>query len=198
MNPAKNIELKARLPNLSTARQIALRLATAKLGIEQQTDTYFHCPAGRMKLREIERMDSEGDSTLPPRRIAQLIWYERADQIDSKESIYQIVEIDDSARIQQLKAEMGIRGIVAKRREIFLYENVRIHLDDVEGLGTFIEFEAVLGDGVDAATGQTQVATLQKAFGISAEDLLPRSYSDMLLGEEHAAHSGRPAAGSER
>ena len=182
MNPAKNIELKARLHQLSAAREIAQRLATANYGVERQTDTYFHCPAGRMKLREIEHfVVGQDESTAPTRRVAQLIWYERADQIDSKESTYQITEINDPARIKQLKAEMSIRGVVAKRREIFLYENVRIHLDEVEGLGTFLEFEAVLGDGIDAAAGQSQVATLQKAFGISANDLLANSYSDMLL-----------------
>ena len=185
MKPAKNIELKARLPDLNAAREIAVRLATANLGIEEQTDTYFHCPSGRMKLREIIRFaHDKPDEPTPSGRIAQLIWYDRPDQTDCKESTYQIVEINDPVRIKQLKAEMGIRGVVAKRREIFLYENVRIHLDDVAGLGTFIEFEAVLGDGIDAAAGQSQVAALQKAFGISAGDLLPRSYADMVLGGE--------------
>jgi adenylate cyclase, class 2 len=185
MKPAKNIELKARLPGLTAARQIAVRLATANLGIEEQTDTYFYCPSGRMKLREITRFSHDKpDEPTPSGRIAQLIWYDRPDQTDCKESTYQIVELTDPARIKQLKAEMGIRGIVAKRREIFLYENVRVHLDDVAGLGTFIEFEAVLGDGVDAAAGQSQVAALQKAFGIAAGDLLPRSYAEMVLGGE--------------
>jgi adenylate cyclase, class 2 len=185
MNPAKNIELKARLPDLNKARQIAGRLATANLGIEEQTDTYFHCPSGRMKLREISRSaHNRPVEPTPSGRATQLIWYDRPDQTDSKESTYQIVELTDPARIKQLKAEMGIRGVVAKRREIFLYENVRIHLDDVAGLGTFIEFEAVLGDGIDAAAGQAQVAALQKAFGIAAGDLLPRSYAEMMLGGE--------------
>ena len=53
MEAACNIELKARLRNLPAARQIAQRLATNYLGVQQQTDTYFHCTQARLKLREI-------------------------------------------------------------------------------------------------------------------------------------------------
>jgi adenylate cyclase, class 2 len=109
-----------------------------------------------------------------------LISYDRPDELDAKQSNYQIVEIGDPARADALKREMGIRVIVAKRREIFLQHNVRIHLDEVSGLGTFLEFEAVLGPRVDAATGHNQVAQLQTEFGIQRADLLAASYSDLL------------------
>jgi adenylate cyclase, class 2 len=178
MEPARNIELKARLPNLDAARKIAQRVATAYLGVQEQTDTYFHCPQGRLKLREIVDYGTQGSE--PPCRIAQLISYDRPDEFDAKQSNYQIVEIDDPARADALKREMGIRVVVAKRREIFLHHNVRIHLDEVSGLGTFLEFEAVLGPQVDAVTGRNQVAELQTEFGIRQADLLAASYSDML------------------
>jgi adenylate cyclase class IV len=194
MNPAKNIELKARLHDLCAARTTARRLATEVLGVQEQTDTYFHCPSGRMKLREVFEfaptidlpissvvgVPNAATSSGALRHFAQLIWYERADQTDSKESTYQLVEVTES-RVKQLKSEMGIRGIVAKRREVYLYHNVRIHLDSVESLGTFLEFEAVLCEGVNAAAGRLQLAALQKEFHIAAEDLLPNSYADMLL-----------------
>ncbi len=164
--PAKNIELKARLHNLPAARQVALQIATGSLGIQQQVDTYFHCPQGRMKLREINSHTS------------QLIWYERPDQTDSKDSEYLIVEVSRQ-RAKSLKAQMGIRGVVSKRREIFLHKNVRIHLDEVEGLGNFIEFEAVLGERLSEATGRRQVAELRKRFGIGNDDLLAVSYAEL-------------------
>src|SRR5689334_1468557 len=104
---ARNIELKARLPSLSAARQTAVRLATQHVGHQRQIDTYFHAPQGRLKLREIE------GST------AQLVWYERPDQTGPKTSHYYLVPVADPVGLKQaLTAAMGVRAVVDKNREI--------------------------------------------------------------------------------
>jgi len=186
MEPACNIELKARLTDLAAARKTAQRLATAYLGIQQQTDTYFHCPQGRLKLREIVDFGAQQQgapelATGPKHVSVQLISYDRTDQVDAKESYYQLVEISDPERVRELKSQMGIRAVVVKRREVYLYHNVRIHLDEVSKLGMFLEFEAVLGGDVDEAAGRAQVALLQDKFGLASADLLEGSYVDLLL-----------------
>jgi adenylate cyclase, class 2 len=168
MNPARNIELKAKLRDPAAARYTALQIATDYVGVQQQTDTYFVCPQGRMKLREIVGQP------------AYLVWYDRPDDLQSKDSNYLLQEVTPE-RIRTLKVEMGIRAIVAKQREIFLVQNVRIHLDEVEQLGSFIEFEAVLSPTVRAPTGRRQLMELQKLFRIEPDDLLRTSYVDMLL-----------------
>jgi adenylate cyclase, class 2 len=182
MEPACNIELKARLSDLAAARKTAQRFATAYLGIQEQTDTYFHCPQGRLKLREIvDYGTQQQDATRPKHVSIQLISYDRADQVDAKESYYQLVEISDPERVRELKSQMGIRAVVAKRREIYLYHNVRMHLDEVCNLGTFLEFEAVLGGDIDETAGRAQVALLQNKFGLAEADLVEGSYVDLLL-----------------
>jgi adenylate cyclase class IV len=185
MPPARNIELKARLHDLRAARQTATRLATDFLGIQQQIDTYFHCPEGRLKLRETAYLDPvAASSPLATARAAssrnELIWYDRPDDAHAKQSDYQLIEVS-AHRARQLKHEMGIRVIVIKRREVFLHRNVRIHLDEVYGLGEFIEFEAVLGWGIDDEAGHEQVAYLQQQFDLAPSDLLSGSYADLLL-----------------
>jgi predicted adenylyl cyclase CyaB len=70
--------------------------------------------------------------------------------------------------------------VVEKHREIYLYRNVRIHLDEVRGLGSFLEFEAVLGPGVDQVAGQSQLDFLAREFSLDRGDLLSGSYSDMV------------------
>jgi adenylate cyclase class 2 len=135
-----NIELKARLASLDAARQIARDVATESLGTEHQKDTYFHSPGGRLKLREIEG------------RPAQLVAYDRPNTTQPKESAYELVPVPDPEGLKRaLTRVLGIRAVVDKQREIFLYHNVRIHLDQVVGLGAFLEFEAVLG-------GRTEVS----------------------------------------
>jgi predicted adenylyl cyclase CyaB len=172
MPPARNIEIKARLANLGAARAVAERLATARLGVECQRDTYFVCRNGRLKLREIA-----GGA-------AQLIAYERPDRPDAKASNYQLLEIaaGDAGRAlsELLQSALGVLVVVDKSREIFLHKNVRIHLDQVTGLGDFLEFEAVVGGTIDDATAGSQVAWLSEQFGLAAQDLMNGSYSDML------------------
>jgi adenylate cyclase, class 2 len=174
MTTARNIELKARLTNLTAASQTARRLATSYLGTQHQIDTFFPCANGRLKLREIQ---SPGQSPQ-----AQLIPYARADQPDAKASDYQLVEVSNSAALRQaLTTALGVQVVVEKHREIFLYNNVRIHLDEVAGLGVFIEFEAVLGSGTDEASAHTQLDFLRREFGIQPADLVPCAYADLLL-----------------
>ena len=71
--------------------------------------------------------------------------------------------------------------IVSKRRRLFLWEGVRIHLDEVDGLGSFVEFEAVLPDAGDAETARGKVARLRAELGIEDDALISAGYADLLL-----------------
>jgi predicted adenylyl cyclase CyaB len=168
-DPRCNIELKARCASLAEARATAERLSARLLGELQQRDTYFHCRAGRLKLREIDGQTAE------------LIWYERPNEATSRPSQYRRIPIEHpQPLVAALAAGLGVRTVVEKSRTVYLYENVRIHLDAVHGLGTFLEFEAELDADHDAAEGHRLVAQLQGEFAIRPEDLLTHSYSDML------------------
>ncbi|MCH8047564.1 MAG: class IV adenylate cyclase [Planctomycetes bacterium] len=165
----RNIELKARLCSLEQARIVAERLATERIGSFSQTDTYFLCATGRLKLRE---MDGRG---------AELIAYSRPDQPGPKASDYHLVQIAQPQALKRaLSAALGVRAVVRKRREVFLHHNVRIHLDQVERLGSFLEFEAVLDVADSDASGQHQVEKLLQAFSIVASDLIDKSYVDLI------------------
>ena len=165
----RNIELKARLADIDAARTKAQEITTKGLCPQHQTDTYFHCREGRLKLRQIDGISS------------QLIWYARADREGPKVSVYQLVPISNPETLKAaLASALGIRCVVEKRREILLVDNVRIHLDDVVGLGTFLEFEAVLADETQDAADRTRLNELAAYFGIAPVDLLAVSYADMM------------------
>ena len=170
----RNIELKATLRNPTTAREIAESLTDRAVELQSQTDTYFHCPHGRLKLREINGSR------------ATLIWYYRADRAAAKPSDYQLVEIADAAGLlAALTTALGVRTAVRKLRQIYWCRNVRIHIDEVESLGSFLEFEAVLSDLADEATSRELVDALARQFDLSPDDLLDRSYSDMLAAQDN-------------
>ncbi|MDA1052363.1 MAG: class IV adenylate cyclase [Planctomycetota bacterium] len=167
--PSCNIELKARLPLLDAARQIANSLADARLPDQHQIDTYFHCRAGRLKLREIIGVRAE------------LIAYCRSDESGPKASNYFVLPVEWPERFKEaLTTTLGIRSHVDKHREIYLHRNVRIHLDRVVGLGEFLEFEAVLSDAYPQAESRKLVDELRQRFGITDDDLLETSYGEMI------------------
>ena len=163
----RNIELKARVQDPAAATAVAERLCGRVTRFERQIDTYFHCPHGRLKLREIDG------------RKAELIWYQRPDQTEPKASDYVLVPVADPAGVKHaLGLALGVRGVIGKLRRIYLYKNVRIHLDSVDVEGFFLEFEAVLGD---AGESERLVAELRREFGVGPTDLLTGSYGDMLV-----------------
>jgi predicted adenylyl cyclase CyaB len=165
-----NLEIKARCRDLAAARAAATRLATRYLGVDAQTDTYFVTRAGRLKLR---RSSVSG---------GQLIPYLRPDRPGPKRADYQVIPVPDAAHLERTLATiLGVHRVVRKRREIFLVDNVRIHLDEVEGLGCFLELEAVY-DGSESAEAEQHavVARLMRELGVAEDDLVATSYEGLL------------------
>ena len=163
----RNIELKARLRDWAKALCVCSELGTILHGDIRQTDTYFPVPEGRLKLRASDPGEDY------------LVFYRRADLAGPKACDYLIRPVDRSLR-DLLAGALGTLAVVEKTRTLFLWENVRIHLDRVEGLGEFIEFEAVLTDGYDETDGYRKLEKLEAAFEIAAEDRITISYLDMV------------------
>jgi predicted adenylyl cyclase CyaB len=165
-----NFELKARCPDLSLARERARAIATRWLGVDQQVDTYFKTAVGRFKLRE---------SSLSG---GQLVPYLRPDAPQARRSDYVVIPLPEPERTKQLLAELlGVHRVVRKLREIGLFENVRIHLDRVEGLGDFVELEAVWdGDRAGEAEQARKIAFLRDRLAIRDGDLVAASYEGLL------------------
>ena len=163
----RNIELKAR--DLDPARwlRVCEQLGAEDHGELWQRDTYFVVAHGRLKLRE-QRPGTP-----------HLIQYDRADQPQQRESQYRIAAIEDPDAVKAaLAASLGVRTVVEKRRRLFLHGPVRIHLDDVDGLGSFLELEAVATPDSDLAEERRLVAELRQAFAITDDLLVATGYAD--------------------
>lgn len=167
----RNIEIKAQLTEdqYECVRQVASELAGQDSELLSQTDTFFECTNGRLKLREF------GDGT------AELIQYERADCEGPKASSYVRSPASDPATLlQALREALGVRGIVRKRREVFLVENTRIHLDAVDQLGKYLELEVVLGLSESDDSGQQTAEELLQRLGVENTCLVSGAYMDLL------------------
>jgi homotetrameric cytidine deaminase len=193
----RNVELKSRDPDPARTLERALALGADDRGEIAQRDTYFVGARGRLKLREQET----GGTPLWD----ELIEYSRADSTDARTSTYRRVPVADAAPLlEALDAAYGTLGTVTKRRRLLLWGGVRIHLDEVEGLGSFLELEAVAEEGSDLNAEREKVERLREELGIEDENLVATSYSDLVLGApdergaapaEASAAPGNPAGG---
>jgi predicted adenylyl cyclase CyaB len=163
-----NIEIKARCADLNRAEDNLSALGAGPAGSFRQRDTYFRCPAGRLKLRELNPQEGY------------LIFYQRDDTPGPKRSDYHIAATSDPESLRTMLSQvLGVGVEVTKTRQVWLWENVRIHLDEVDALGSFLELEAVT-DGASASESQARVEALMRALEIGPEHLVCGSYGDLI------------------
>jgi len=172
----QNVEFKAELRDLELARSVCTAIGARYIQTLHQTDTYYRVEAGRLKKRE-----AVGEQT-------EWIFYERPDDAAAKLSRFKIYS-EEEAGEEFGGAGMAVWVVVKKRRELYMLGNVRIHLDDVEGLGRFIEFEAlVTQEGAGGMAGgieecRRRVMELRRELGPALGEAVGVGYSDLLGAE---------------
>ena len=165
----RNVELKSRDPDPARTLELALKLGATDEGEIEQRDTYFGGARARVKLREQTPGEDE------------LIAYRRPDDDEARVSEYLRVPVPDAAALKEaLDTAYGTKVVVVKRRRLLLWESVRIHLDEVEGLGSYMELEGLV-DGDEDGPARERVERLRKELEIDAANLVAGSYSDLLL-----------------
>ncbi|MGH9522601.1 MAG: class IV adenylate cyclase [Terriglobales bacterium] len=164
-----NLEIKARCGNADRVRTVLRERNARFAGTDHQIDTYFRVPEGRLKLRQGDIENS-------------LIFYRRPDRAGPKESVVALAPVTDGEQLRQVLTQaLGVLVAVDKRREIYYVENIKFHVDQVQGLGSFVEIEACGPADADRAPLLAQCREYMELFGIRKDDLVERSYSDLLV-----------------
>jgi len=168
---SQNVEVKARVRDFAALRRLVESMSETPAEAIDQVDTFFVVPRGRLKLRVL-RPDA-----------CELIAYDRPDDAGARASEYFILRSSDPEALQRvLGAALPLRGTVAKRRLLYRIGRIRIHLDQVERLGAFVELEVVLGDRCSVEAGRAIAETLAAELGILDEDRVGGAYIDLLGG----------------
>jgi predicted adenylyl cyclase CyaB len=166
---ARNIELKAVVHDMDGLRRRAEAMSDTPCQVIEQEDTFYYTPRGRLKLRQLG-VD-----------YGQLVYYLRGDSHGPKHSEYSIFETDQPEQLQAiLAAAYGVRGVVSKVRSLYLVGQTRIHLDEVQGLGQFMELEVVMQPEQSDAQGERIAQELMERLGILPGDLIDVAYIDLL------------------
>jgi len=166
--PRRLVEFKARYEDHGKAR--ALLAGAERIGTFRQVDVYFSLGDRRLKLR-----------TLANREEGQLVYYERPDIGGVKGSDVLLASVPHARVVLDiLRRVLPVQAEVRKTREIYRYQGVQVHLDAVDGLGRFLEFEKVLGPADSEADGRKVLESLKTYFQVPEEDVMASSYSDLV------------------
>lgn len=169
-----NIEIKAHCAQPQWVEQQLLKAKADYKGLDHQIDTYFQVPEGRLKLREGNIENA-------------LIFYKRPNQKGAKPSLityHKTAQKADSLK-KVLADALSAKVVVDKQRKIFFIGNVKFHIDEVVGLGSFVEIEAIDYEGdIGQEKLQKQCEDYIQYLNIQSEDLITVSYSDLLLNKE--------------
>jgi adenylate cyclase len=164
------VEIKARIADPESMRMRVEAIADRGPVVIRQLDTFFNCREGRLKLREVPGADAE------------LIFYDRPDSAEPSESLYSVTPVSDPAGlIDALSRAMGVKIVVRKVRTLYHSGSTRVHLDQVEGLGDFVELEVVLAPEESFSDGTRIADSLMERLGIRQVDLVEVAYADLLL-----------------
>lgn len=164
----RNIEIKAPLPDRGRVEAALVALGAREVWTQHQRDTFFRVEEGLLKMREQDGR-------------AELIAYRRStDSTDPRPSDYHRRPLDDAAAWQTLLAHVHpVESVVEKDRTLWLFENTRIHLDRVEGLGDFLELETVL-DGIDEESGRVENDLVIEKLALQRDTFLAVPYKTLL------------------
>lgn len=174
---ASNMEIKAKVADLNQLVARAEALAGTPVQCVEQDDTFFNCEKGRLKLRAFPAQPGRGE----------LIFYQRADQQGPKPSFYEIAAttcVDDLRKT--LSLAYGEAGRVRKTRRFVLLGHTRVHLDQVHGLGDFMELEVVVDGAQSEAAAFQEAQELMQALGLQDAPQIATAYVDLLRAQGQA------------
>ncbi|XP_048781192.2 uncharacterized protein LOC125683777 isoform X2 [Ostrea edulis] len=174
-----NVEIKASIASLEDFKKRAKELSKTDGEVLVQEDVFFHVPNGRLKLRTIKDEKSE------------LISYNRPDEEGPKQSEFHTSPVVDPSALKKcLGSALGIKGIVRKVRTLFMVGQTRVHVDQVEGLGDFMELEVQMQEGQSVEQLQKIAEDLMEKLGVSEKDLISVAYMDLLLKKQSQTSQG--------
>ena len=169
------VEVKVRADH-SKIRPLLEEIGANKIGIEEQSDTYFAAPYRDFaKTDEALRIRSLG---------GQAVLTYKGPKLDKVSKTREELEtpVDETTTVKIFQA-LGFSeaGVVRKKREVFSAGEIIVCLDAVEGLGEFLEVEIVAEDEKDLKNSRDQLFKFLSHFGVDEKDSIRTSYLEMVL-----------------
>lgn len=163
---AKNLELKTAVKNFTLYRNILTGIGAEYIRVLNQSDIYYRTNNGLLKLR---LFDDE----------AELIKYNRDETGKTRWSDYEILKLDAKKAEKFLGQLFKVETVVKKKRELWMFDNSRIHLDNVKHLGKFLEIETLVING--NADARQRFSSIKNMLKLGDSKQILSSYRDLML-----------------
>ena len=161
-----NLELKIKIESHQKIREKLAEIDADNIGMLYQKDIYYNVREGLLKLR------IENGKEI-------LIFYRRDEKGSNRWSNFDVLKFEKNGGEQFFNRIFTIETVVQKRRELFIYDNTRIHLDEVETLGSYLELETlVLKDKEEA---KMRFENIIKILELNTSEQIRKSYRDLLM-----------------
>ena len=132
-----------------------------------QKDTYYKIKKGLLKLRE-----QKGEF--------QLVKYIRNEKEGERWSDYSLLFLSGQNVYKYLSDLFEVETIVEKERKLYIYKNTRIHLDEVNNLGKFLELETVVKE-ITKEEAMVEFDKVVNFLDLDATQQIKSSYRDLIL-----------------
>jgi len=161
-----NLELKIKVTSHQSLKKILLQIGAESRGILNQKDVYYSVFNGLLKLR----IENGNES---------LIFYNRNEDDKNRWSDFEFIKFANIGGEKFFNKLFDVEVIVKKKRELFYYDDTRIHLDKVKLLGNFLELETLVINGkTDAKKRFSKIKNLLKLDELKQ---IRKSYRDLLI-----------------
>jgi len=171
---AIELECKIRVPSHAEVRRALETASAQRLRRVLETNRLFDRPdnalerSGRgLRIRTVEMLDggSERPATLTFKGPVQSAQFKQREEIE--------VTVNDAAAMQRLLESLGFVAqiIFEKRRESWRLDECEIELDEVPGLGLFVEVEGL---------GEREISGVLRRLGLARHEQIKKSYVGMV------------------
>ncbi len=164
-----NFEIKTKISDYAEILEKIKSIGAVYKETMSQIDYYFRIGTKKEKIREINHQEIS------------LISYKRSEKNGRKDSNYTIKTLSLEQK-KSLLEQKPLLCLVDKTRQLWMYKNTRIHLDNVTGLGNFMELETVVKD-ISKNQGLDEFEEVVNKLEINFEKAEPFSYSDLILNQ---------------
>ena len=171
----QDLEFKSELRDAPLARAVLERRNGVHACTIRQRDTYYRVPTGRFKKREAE-VDGVAEPT-------EFIRYDRDYRPGPRISRFQILTPEETAeRFGETLPAPWL--VVEKTRELYMADGARVHLDEVDGLGRFLEIELLVTPKNNLARAHERLSALRSALAPCLGEPIADGYADLLAAEQ--------------
>lgn len=151
-------------------------IGAVRVGGRTQRDVYYSAPhRDFMETDEALRVRQEDDEAY--------LTYKGPKRRDGTKSRKEVeVEVGSAGTMDQVLESLGFReyGVVEKQRMVYELGDYEVVLDDVEGLGEYVEVETEAGE-MDYGEARDGALDLLERLGLDPRDSVRTSYLELLV-----------------